>query len=202
MNKKIIDNPTRGLIFIISGPGGTGKTTLVNMLTAEFNTVVRSISCTTRKPRPNEIEGCDYFFLEKEDFENKICQGGFLEHALVFGHYYGTSKDFVVHQQEQGKHVVLVIDIQGALALKKTLAATSIFITPPTFEELKKRLVKRKTESIEKIEERLKWGRQEIEMIPYYDYHIVNDNLKKAYEVLRSIIIAEEHRIRRYSDDR
>lgn len=197
MSKSIIDNSSHGLIFIISGPGGTGKTTLVNMLVSEFNSVIRSISSTTRLPRPDEQDGVDYFFISTPEFEDKICQGEFLEHALIFGNYYGTSKSYVTQQQEKGKHVILVVDIQGALALKDSLFATSIFITPPTFEELKKRLIKRKTETNDKIDERLERGRQEIEMISYYDYHIVNDDLMTAYTVLKSIIIAEEHKIRR-----
>jgi guanylate kinase len=186
-----------GLIFIISAPAGTGKTTLVNMLTQEFPSVIRSVSCTTRAPRPGEHEGKDYFFLTKEAFEAKIRHGDFLEHAKVFGDYYGTSAEFVKKEQSRGKHVVLVIDTQGALQIKGKIPAIFIFISPPSLAEQKERLNKRKTENPQSMEERLAWAKHELEMMHHYDYHIVNDHLDTAYAVLKSIFIAEEHKIRR-----
>ncbi len=198
MNNQLLGNSSHGLIFVISAPAGTGKTTLVNMLTHEFPAVVRSVSCTTRQPRPSEHEGKDYLFLSKEAFEAKIEQGDFLEHAQVFGDYYGTSQAFVKKQQALGKHVVLVIDTQGALQLQKQLKeAIFIFISPPSLVELKERLHKRKTENPQSIEERLAWARRELEMVSHYDYHIINDHLETAYTVLKSIFIAEEHKVRR-----
>lgn len=198
MSKKLLGNTPHGLIFIISAPAGTGKTTLVNMLTKEFPSIVRSISCTTRSPRPGEHEGIDYFFLSKAAFKAKIDQGDFLEHAQVFGDDYGTSHEFVKSQQAHGKHVVLVIDTQGALQLKKKLKdAIFIFISPPSLAELKERMNKRKTETPQMIEERLAWARHELEMVHHYDYHIINDHLETAYIVLKSIFIAEEHKVRR-----
>jgi guanylate kinase len=198
LSNQPLGNRPHGLIFIISAPSGTGKTTLVNMLTKEFPSIVRSISCTTRAPRPSEQEGIDYFFLSKAAFKAKIDQGDFLEHAQVFGDDYGTSQEFVKSQLARGKHVVLVIDTQGALQLKKKLKeAIFIFISPPSLIELKERMSKRKTETPQLMEERLAWARHELEMVQHYDYHIINDHLETAYTVLKSIFIAEEHKVRR-----
>lgn len=194
---KLLGNLKKGLVFIISAPAGTGKTTLARMLSEEYNCVVESVSCTTRLPRAGEMEGKHYHFLTKQAFEAKIRKGDFLEYADVFGHYYGTSKEFVLQQLAEGKHVILVIDTQGALQIKGKFPAIFIFITPPSLEELKVRLIKRKTESEENIQERLFWAKKEMIMAEEYDYNIVNDNLVIAYDVLRSILIAEEHKIRR-----
>lgn len=195
--EKLLGNLTEGLVFVISAPAGTGKTTLVKMLCDEFISVADSISCTTRPPRAGEINGKDYYFLKKEDFEAKIAAGEFLEYAKVFDHYYGTLKEHVVQEQKKGKHVVLVIDTQGAMQLKeKKFPAIFIFISPPNFQELRERLFKRQTEHQEVIEQRLSWAKHEMTMMVNYDYHMVNDNLARAYEILRSIFIAEEHKKR------
>lgn len=194
LNKQPLGNLSRGLLFVISAPAGTGKTTLVNLLTNEFPCVIRSISCTTRKPRPEERDGRDYFFVSPEEFQRKLGQGEFLEHATVFGASYGTPRSFIESAQAQGQHVILVIDTQGALQLKNKVKATFIFISPPSLEELKKRLYRRSTETAQKIEERVQIARQELEKISHYDYHLVNDDLAVAYTVLKSILIAEEHR--------
>jgi guanylate kinase len=170
-------------------------------LTDEFPAVVRNVSCTTRAPRPGELEGKDYFFFDKQAFEAKIAQGDFIEHAKVFKDYYGTSDEFIKKQLASGKHVVLVIDTQGALKLQKLFKgrtpAIFIFISPPSLAELKERLVKRKTENLSSIEERLAWAKRELEMVHHYDYNIVNDHLDTAYAILKSIFIAEEHKVRR-----
>ena len=201
MSNQLLGNLPQGLIFVISAPAGTGKTTLVDQLTQEFPSVVRSISCTTRAPRPGEKDGTDYFFLDKKAFEARIQKGDFLEHAKIFGQYYGTSKEFVQKKLQEGKHVVLVIDIQGALQLQKQLKGKNspifIFISPPSFQALKERLHKRQTEDSSSIEERLETAKRELEMVHHYDYHIVNDRLETAYTVLKSILIAEDHKIRR-----
>lgn len=192
---KILGNLKKGLIFVMSAPAGTGKTTLVRMLINEFPCIVESVSCTTRPPRGGEIPGRDYHFLSKEEFEAKIEAGDFLEYAKVFSQYYGTSKSEVLAQQKNGKHVVLVIDTQGALKLKKErFPAVFIFLKPPSLAELRERLFKRKTEADQLIEERLAWATHEIEMAEQYDYQIINDSLDHAYDVLRSIIISEEHK--------
>ncbi len=197
MAQKLLGNISQGLIFVLSAPAGTGKTTLVHMLTKEFDCVVESISCTTRPHRYNESHGKDYHFLSKDAFEKMIQKGDFLEYAEVFGYYYGTSLDFVLKQQKTGKHVILVIDTQGAMKLRQQgFSAIFIFVSPPSIKELRERLIKRKTDTMETIEERLAWAEHEMSMVPQYDYHIVNDNLHNAYAILRSIVIAEEHRIR------
>ncbi len=198
MAGKILGNLPRGLVFVLSAPAGTGKTTLVRMLRDEFLTVTESVSCTTRLPRHGEVNGQDYHFLSEDEFKKRIKSGDFLEYAEVFGHYYGTSKAFVLKQQEEGKHVFLVIDTQGAMQLKaEHFPATYIFASPPSLEELRERLIKRKTETEESIQRRLSWAQNEMEQALRYDYHIVNENLANAYDILRSIVIAEEHRIKR-----
>jgi guanylate kinase len=185
-----------GLLFVVSAPAGTGKTTLVRMLLDEFHQVVESVSFTTREPRQNEIPGRDYFFISTEEFEAKIAQGEFLEYAKVFNHYYGTSSVFVASQQHKGKHVILVIDTQGAMQLMGKLDAVFIFISPPSLEELRARLYRRRSETDEAIAHRLSWAEKEMALFNRYNYHIINDDLKTAYQVLRSILIAEEHKNR------
>jgi guanylate kinase len=186
-----------GFVFVLSAPAGTGKTTLVRMLSQELDCIVESISYTTRPPRSNEIEGRDYFFISKKEFASKVEKGDFLEYATVFGYNYGTSYEYVASQQSKGKHVFLVIDTQGAIQLKKKkIPAVYIFLSPPSLEVLKSRLLKRKTEDKEALAQRLSWAEQELQKINNYDYHIVNDSLEHACAVLRSIIIAEEHRVR------
>lgn len=193
---KLLGNLKQGLLFIISAPAGTGKTTLVNMLCQEFACITASISCTTRQPRPGEMPGVHYDFLSKDEFEKKIAQAEFLEYVELYGHYYGTLKKSVTQQQNAGKHVILTIDTQGALKLKGTLPAIFIFLQPPNLEELRKRLTVRQTEPTEVIEKRLAWAQTEMKAAVLYDYFVVNDDLKITYEVLRSLFIAEEHRIR------
>ncbi len=194
---KILGNLPQGLVFIISAPAGTGKTTLVRMLIEEFDCVAESVSCTTRQIRPGEVPGKDYYFLTDAEFNAKKSAGDFLEFAEVFDHQYGTSREYVMQSQSSGKHVFLVIDTQGAMQLKKEgFSAVYVFLSPPSLEELKQRLCKRRTDSPETIEKRLSWAEKEMEMARYYDYHIVNDHLDNAYTILRSIVIAEEHRVR------
>ncbi len=199
MSEKLLGTLSEGLLFIVSAPAGTGKTTLVRMLADEFPCVAESISCTTRAPRPGEIADKDYHYLSKKDFEEKVQKKAFLEYAEVFGSFYGTLEDHVEKKREEGKHVILVIDTQGAMKLKKKGSdAIFIFVAPPSLGELRARLFKRKTDHPEEIEKRLKWATQEIEMASHYDYLIINDNLHRAYEILRSIMIAEEHKKERH----
>ena len=192
---KLLGGLQRGHVFVISAPAGTGKTTLVRMLTDEFDCVVESVSFTTRKMRPGEIEGRDYYFVSEAEFQKMLQAGEFLEHATVFGNSYGTSKKTVEEQIRQGKHVALVIDTQGAESIRKMLKATFIFICPPNVEELKKRLHGRQSDTRESIETRLSWAEREMEAAKQYDYLIVNENLHLAYQILRSIFIAEEHKV-------
>lgn len=194
---KLLGNNKRGLTFIVSAPAGTGKTTLVQRLTKEFPSVVASISYTTRAPRAGETNGVDYFFIDKEEFEKKIAEEEFLEYVVLYGQYYGTSRKWLESNLDAGKHVVLVIDTQGADLLRQRIPVVSIFIQPPALEELRRRLENRSTESIEKIEERLALAKEELKAVQLYNYAIVNDNIEIAYQVLKSIFIAEEHRVQR-----
>lgn len=191
---KRLGNLKKGLAFVVSAPAGTGKTTLVQMLQDEFPCVVESVSYTTRKPRPGEVEGQHYSFISEAAFQEKVHKGEFLEYAEVFHHSYGTSRLKVEEELKKGHHVVLVIDTQGALQLMGRFEATYIFVSPPNLDELKQRLKSRKTETEESIATRLSWAKREMEEAHRYDYHIINDNLKIAYDVLRAILIAEEHK--------
>ncbi|NGX55645.1 MAG: Guanylate kinase [Chlamydiae bacterium] len=198
MSKKVLGNTDRGLLFVVSAPAGTGKSTMVDMLIKEFpDGVVESCSSTTRRPRPGEVPKHHYLYLSIAEFEEKIAKDEFLEHVKLFGNYYGTRREEIDSLQASGKHVVLVIDTQGALQLKEKLPeAIFIFISPPSVEELRNRLFKRRTEDEEMIEERLDWSKNEIALARHYDYQITNDNLEISYQVLRSILIAEEHKNR------
>lgn len=185
----------RGLLFILSAPAGTGKTTLVEMLVKEFPHVIQSVSFTTRAKRTNEKEGDHYHFITPAEFETKIAKHEFLEYVKLYDNYYGTSKIWVEEQLSQGKHVFLVIDTQGALQLMDSLSACFIFIQPPSLEILKQRLTHRNMDSEEAIAKRLSWAAKELEAAHYYQYLIINDRLEIAYDTLRSILIAEEHKI-------
>ncbi len=195
MTQKLIGNLNKGLFFVVSAPSGTGKTTLIRMLTKEFSNIVESVSYTTRKIRPGEKDGVDYHFINVEEFENKIKEDEFLEYAKVFDHYYGTSKKIVEKDLLAKKHVVLVIDTQGAMKVKQKVDANFIFILPPSLEELKNRLDIRNSDK--DVETRLDWAKKEMQKSKNYDYWIVNDDLKIAYEVLKSVFIAIEHKVKK-----
>lgn len=186
----------KGIAFILSAPAGTGKTTLVEKLTSEEPHIVRNISYTTRAPRKGEVEGKDYHFISFQEFERKIKKNDFLEYAEVFGHFYGTCKESVEKLLNKGCDAVLVIDTQGALAIKKLLKGVYIFVSPPSLKELEKRLVNRKTESASELKTRLEWASRELKQAVHYDYNIVNSDLKEAYIALKSIFIAEKFKVR------
>ncbi|MGR3912024.1 MAG: guanylate kinase [Candidatus Rhabdochlamydia sp.] len=186
-----------GILFVVSAPAGAGKTTLVNMLTQELTRTVRSVSSTTRAPRHNEQDGVDYHFLTQQVFTQQQEEGAFLESATVFGNSYGTSQESVDYHLNEGRHVILVIDTEGALTVKKKRPdAVLIFILPPSLEELKRRLLLRGTDSLESITKRVAAAQRELEMISHYDYHVPNGDLSAAYNILKSIVIAEENRIK------
>ncbi len=185
-----------GLLFILSAPAGTGKTTLSQMLVREFPSCVASVSYTTRPKRPREIDGVHYHFVSEEDFLHRLAAGEFLEHASLYGYYYGTSRFWVEKQLVRGAHVLLVIDTQGAAQIRKKIPNISIFISPPSLEALEQRLIKRNTESAVDLQKRLEWAKEEMLHCNEYDYSIINEDLAAAYESLRSILIAEEHRLR------
>ena len=193
--QKLLGNMDRGLPFVISAPSGCGKDTLLRMLTDEFDVVTESVSCTTRKPRPGEIDGVNYHFLNKETFDRYIQGNRFLEHATVFGNQYGTLRDHLEEQLESGKHTFMVIDTEGAVQLLANYPAIFIFIMPPSLEELEVRLRGRGTEDEGTIQGRLECAKREIAIgKSSYQYHIINEDLSTAYAVLRSLVIAEEHR--------
>ncbi|MCG3177303.1 MAG: Guanylate kinase [Candidatus Omnitrophica bacterium] len=188
-----------GKLFVISASSGTGKTTLAQALLQNDKNLIQSISYTTRQPRPNEINGKDYFFVTKQQFFGMREKGEFLEWANVFGRYYGTSRTFVEMHQKLGKDVLLLIDVQGAKKVKKLMpGAIYIFLSPPSKEELRRRLEKRGTESKAEIARRLKVAQQELrELNAMYDgrylcdYRIVNRDIRKATEIVKTIISAE-----------
>ncbi len=185
----------KGLVFVLSAPAGTGKNTLVNRLLEEFSDIVESVSFTTRSPRQDETDGKHYHFVTQAQFDQRIAEGDFLEYVSLYGYSYGTSRAQVETLQKAGKHVMLVIDTQGALKLKQVISATYIFVYPPSMQELKQRLEARSTETVEAIQSRLEWAEKEMTMIKQYDYCLINDDMDIAYDALRSIIVAEEHRV-------
>jgi len=187
---------SRGHLFILSAPAGTGKNTLAGRLIAEFDDLVESISCTTREPRAGEIDGEHYLFLSDEEFDRRLAEGLFLEHVELFNNRYGTLRENVQEQQERGVSVVLVIDTQGALALKGKVEATFIFLAPPSMEELRRRLEERRTEDAAGVELRLARAEEEMRLSKEYDYKIINDEMEKAYDQLRSIYLSETRRKR------
>ncbi len=193
----MLGNREKGVVFVISAPAGTGKTTLTQMLCEEFKgKIFESVSCTTRKKRAGEQDGVHYHFIAEEEFQKKANAGEFLEHVHVFDHSYGTLKTEIHAKTQNGTHVILVIDTQGAMRLKNIIDAVYIFIAPPSIQELEKRLKLRQTDSEEMIKKRLLWAEKEITYADQYDYFIVNENLQLAYQVLKSIVVAEEHRNR------
>jgi len=188
-----------GIVFIISAPSGSGKSSLVNELRHVVSGLEFSISYTTRDPRGSEQSGREYFFVTRETFDQMIAAEDFLEHAEVFGKCYGTAKHFVKEALARGNDLVLDIDVQGAAQLKAKLPqSVSIFILPPSRKELEARLKRRNLSdhvAPDVIERRLKAASQEIENFSHYDYILVNDNFEQAVEQLRAIVLAE--RIRR-----
>ena len=184
-------NKCRGRIFILSGPSGVGKGTLKQRLLCEFaEHLAFSVSATTRQPRPGEVEGVDYFYCDREAFVQKLGCEAFLEHAEYAGNFYGTPKAFVYGLLDRGIDVILEIEVQGARqVMANEPECISIFILPPSLEELEERLRNRGTEDEAKIQRRLSAARKEMSSIDDYDYRILNDDLEKAYPKLREIYL-------------
>ena len=179
-------------VFIISAPSGSGKSTLVNRLMASDKNLIFSVSYTTREPRGHEVNGQHYNFITREEFEARIANGEFLEHAQVFGNYYGTHRGILERGQAEGKDVVLDIDVQGARQLKQKLPdAVSVFILAPSRDELAKRLRARSEDSEDVIRRRLAGAAREIQDYSLYDYVLVNDDLDLASARLQAIVEAE-----------
>lgn len=198
---KILKHKERGSLIVVSGPSGCGKGTVIQEFLKKHKDAWLSISCTSRKPRPGDEEGVTYYFLTKEEFEQKIDEGGFLEFALYNGNFYGTPKEHIEEKLCNGIDVLLEIEVQGALKVKEVVPeAICIFIMPPTMKELKKRLVGRKTETKDKILERFKRAYQEINELALYNYVVTNDEIKNAVEKMSAILISEKCRVDRIEE--
>lgn len=190
-------NQTSGAILVLSGPSGAGKSSLINKIFNDIGSTYFSISTTTRPKREGEVDGVHYHFVSQEEFKREIDEEMFLEYALVHGNYYGTSLGPVKKALKEGKLVIFDIDVQGHDAVQNRLAdiTTSVFITTPTLDELKKRLLRRSTDSAEIIAKRLDMATREVQRISEYDYLIVNDDLEAAAEVLITIAKAARMKI-------
>lgn len=194
----MIKTKKRGQLYVISGPSGCGKDTIVKNLLKKNNNLWLSISCTSREPRGKEKNGVEYFFLSEEEFEKEIENDGFLEYAKYAGNYYGTPKKSIEEHLNNGEDVILVIEIQGALKIKNMLPETLfIFILPPSMKELKRRLEGRGTEDKEKIDKRFLRAYEEINEVGKYNYVVVNDEVKTAVEKVNAILISEKCRVDR-----
>lgn len=191
-------------LFVVSAPSGAGKTTLCRRLLSELSEITYSISCTTRPPRAGEKDGVDYFFLTENDFCEKNERGDFLEFAEVHGYWYGTPKQSVLETLRSGSDVLMDIDVQGAEKIRRFVAHdenselrdafVDIFIVPPDLETLKQRLVSRDTDNTDIIERRMANAIAEMEKAETYKYLVVNDKLDEAFDLLRSIVLAERSR--------
>ncbi len=180
------------LVYIISAPSGSGKSTLVNELLKSVPDLEFSISYTTRAPRGSETNGREYYFVSRSEFENMIREDEFLEHAEVFGNYYGTARRFLREAEQNGRDLLLDIDVQGAAQIQQKLPeATSIFILPPNRQILEERLRKRSEDCEEVIQRRLVTASREIQNYDRYHYILVNDRLEESIEMLRAIVISE-----------
>src|ERR1044071_3162531 len=182
----------KGLPVVVSAPSGGGKTTLVSEVLKKIPSAVRSISCTTRGPRPGERNGRDYFFLSKQKFKRMIKDHRFIEWAKVYNHFYGTPKSTFEKQIHRGRDVILTIDPQGALSIRKIYPqGVFIFVVPPTWGTLLKRLKRRGTDDQLSLKIRIKNAKKEIRMVSHYDYVVVNDKLNQAIEDVAAILRAE-----------
>lgn len=190
----------KGLLFIISGPSGVGKGTIRKEISKMFPELKYSISANTRPPRPDEREGVDYYFITREKFKSMIRENKFAEWAVVHGEYKGTPLDFLIQQRKIGNDVILEIDVQGAQQIKEKFPeGIFIFIAPPSWEDLVKRLKKRGTETEDNLKKRLNDALEEIAQIENYDYIVINDQLEKAVKKVESIIIAERCRVTNFN---
>lgn len=183
----------RGALIVVSGPSGAGKSTIISKVMQKDPSIVFSVSATTRTPRAGETNGVNYFFVTREKFQSMIENGELLEHAEYVGNCYGTPKAPVIESIESGKSVVFDIEVQGAAQIKAQCPeAILIFVVPSDFSQIEKRLRSRGTDSEEKIQRRLQAARRECARAQNYDYVVLNDDLDKAAEEMRSIIIAEK----------
>ena len=186
----------QGRIIVVSGPSGVGKTTLVETMLEHSSSIVRSVSATTRLPRSGETDGVDYHFLPKSEFERLIEQNGLVEWTKYGENYYGTLKSTLESTIKAGKDIILTIDVDGAIQLKKLgLSCLLIFILPPSVQILRQRLEERKTETESELNERLERAKAEFDLVSYYDYCVVNDQIPLAIQQLIKIIEVDRFRI-------
>lgn len=182
----------KGLLIVLSGPSGVGKGTVCSLLREEQDDIIYSISATTRKPRVGEVDGKNYFFKSREQFEAMIKNDQLLEWAKYVNNYYGTPRAFVEATIDQGKDIILEIEVQGALKVKeKYPEGIFIFLIPPTLAELKNRIIHRGSETDETLRHRLKVAEEELKLMKHYDYAVVNDDVSRAVKKIQSIIEAE-----------
>lgn len=190
-----------GFLLVLSGPSGSGKGTVSEALMKNNDDIIFSTSVTTRTPRPGEVNGENYFFATREEFEKMVEKDELLEHAFVHTNYYGTPKKFVFDEIEKGEIVLLEIDVQGALQIKKKYKeAVFIFLIPPTMDELRSRLVKRDTETEDEIETRYRNAFRELDFVGEYDYFVINDVIDNAVKDIETIIAAEKLRVKRHKN--
>lgn len=184
----------KGVLMVVSGFSGAGKGTIVKRIIPENENYSLSISMTTREPRNGEVDGVDYFFVTKERFEEAISNGELIEYANYVGNYYGTPRKYVEEQIAKGKDVILEIEMQGAMQVKSRFPeAVMVFVTPPSSEILKDRLLKRGTETEEVVNKRMKRAREESNFIDRYDFVLINDDLDKCVAELHTLIDASHH---------
>ncbi len=192
----------KGLLIVISGPSGAGKGTVCKELMKKYNYNI-SISATTRSPREGEVDGVNYYFLDKKSFEEKLFRDEFLEYAQVYGNYYGTLKKGVEDELNKGNNIILEIDIQGTLQVQKVYKnAVYIFLLPPSINELKNRILKRGSETESSFNLRFSSVGEELKYMNSYDYAVINDDLDSAVEKVHSIINTEMNRISRMNLDK
>ena len=189
---------SKGVLTVVSGFSGAGKGTVMKRLIQKYDDYALSISVTTRNPREGERDGIEYFFKTKEEVESMIENDEFLEYARYVDNYYGTPRFYVEEMLAKGKNVILEIEIQGAMQIKaKNTEAVLVFVTPPSFEELRNRLVGRGTETADVIESRLRRASEEAEGMPSYDYILVNDQVEDCVDRLHQIILSERAKAQR-----
>ena len=186
----------KGLLIVVSGFSGAGKGTLIKILTKRYPAYALSISATTRKPRPGETDGVEYFFKTEEEFKEMIDNGELIEYEGYVGHYYGTPKKYVEEMTAKGRDVILEIDVRGGFNIKKQNPdAVLIFVSAPSIKEIERRLRERGSESSDDIDERLRQIEREMEAIPQYDYLLINDDLEECINNMNAIVAAERQKV-------
>jgi guanylate kinase len=190
--------PSRGTLFVVSSPSGGGKGTLIRHVLDVVENLNYSVSYTTRAPRQGEVDGREYFFINRETFDEMVGAREFLEWACVHGNYYGTSKKQIIEETAAGADIILEVDVQGAASVRQLLMdSVSIFILPPSYEVLRQRLIARGTDSPHELEVRLRNAPEELKQYSAFDYVIINDEINRAAAQLASIIYAERARCMR-----